>query len=165
MGTALALLASREPGVRIARVAFSRARVARGDTLTALVTWVADGPRSFSSYVAHLRFDTGYPKGALHADLWGKPYRKIRERVAGERYRFRIDFQPLGGLFPPDEWPPLREIRDRATFAVPRDVAPGRYRVYLRMAERPQYPNYVLADILTDDDFYRGADVGGIEIE
>jgi hypothetical protein len=156
---------ARQSGVRVARVALSRARVARGDTVSAFVTWVAPKSCPFSSYVAHLRFDTGFPQGVLYSAAWGKPYRKLLERVSRERYRFRVDFQPLGGLFPPDEWPPLREIRDQITFSIPRDAAPGIYTMFLRMAERPQYPNYALSDILTDDDFYRGAAVGRIEIE
>ncbi len=163
--TAAAAFDSRMPGIRIARAGTSLSRAARGDTLSARVVWVATGPVPFSSYVAHLRFETGFPTGPLYRPAWGKPYRKIRERLAGERYRFRIDFQPLAGMFPPNEWPPLREIRDRVTFAIPLDVAPGIYTIHLRMAERPQYPNYALTDLFTDDDQYRGVEVGRIEIE
>lgn len=163
--SAAAMTNSRVPGVRIAGVELGAPTAARGDTVEAVVTWVAERPIAFSSYVAYLRFDAPLPRGPLYREAWGKPYRKAVEKLRGKRYRFRFDFQPFGGLFPPDEWPLLREIRDEVRFPIPRDVAPGTYTVHLRMAERPQYPNYRLSDILTDDDYQQGPAVGRLEIE
>lgn len=159
------LLDSKVPCIRIEKVNFTKHRIARGDTVTANIVWVAVDSCPFSSYVAHLRFDMDFPRKALFNPAWGKPYRKIIEKIFHERYRFRVDFQPLEGLFPPDEWPVMKRINDSVTFVVPRDVAPGIYTVFLRIAEKPQYPNYVLSDLLTDDDFYRGPEVGSLEIE
>ena len=163
--SAAAMADARVPGVRIASVELAPSRAARGDTIEAVVTWVGEKPLPFSSYVAYLRFDTPSPRGRLYNAAWGKPYRKIRERLAGERYRFRFDFHPFGGLLPPDEWPSLRKVRDRILVPIPRDVAAGAYVVSLRMARKTQYPNYVLRDILTDDDSLGGAAVARIDIE
>lgn len=152
------------PGIRIERVAPTGTEAARGDTLEMNITWVAERRCPFSSYIAYLRFDTAFPKNSLYRAAFGKPYRKAVEFLSRRRFRFRIDFQPLSGLFPPDSWPPMREVRDHVRVAIPRDIAPGSYTISLKMAEKPQYPNYVLKDILTDDDFYSGVAVGSITI-
>jgi hypothetical protein len=161
---AASLAASGFPGIRIERAVPTRAEAVRGDTITMNITWVAERRCPFSSYVAYLRFDTGFPRSALYREAFGKPYRKAIEFLSRRRFRFRIDFQPLGGLFPPDSWPPMREVRDRVRVAIPRDLAPGSYTISLKMAEKPQYPNYVLKDIVTDNDFYSGVAVGSITI-
>jgi hypothetical protein len=162
--TADRFASSRIPGIRIKDVRLSRTEAARGDTLTANITWVAIDHCPFSSYVAFMRFDTGFPKSALYARAYGKPYRKVVESFTQYRYRFRIDFQPLGGIAPPDAWPLLREVHDSVRVVIPRYVAPGPYTVSLRLAEKPQYANYVLGDILTDDDFYNGAVMGKLVV-
>jgi hypothetical protein len=161
---AASLAASGFPGIGIERAAPAPDEAARGDTITMNITWVAERRRPFSSYVAYLRFDTGFPKNGVYRAAFGKPYRKAVELLSRRRYRFRFDFQPLGGLFPPDSWPPMREIRDRVRVAIPRDLAPGSYTISLKMAEKPQYPNYVLKDIFTDADVYGGVAVGSITI-
>jgi hypothetical protein len=152
------------PGVLIARVAPGRADAAPGDTVAIEITWIATRRCPFSSYIAYLRFDTPFPKGPLYSPAYGKPYRKAVELFTGRRYRFRTDFQPLGGLFPPDAWPPMREVRERAVVTIPRAIARGTYAISLKLTEKPQYPNYMLTDILTDRDFYSGAAVGSIVI-
>ena len=151
-------------GIRIKGALPDRTEAAPGDTVDVDITWVATERCPLSSYVAYLRFETDFPKNALYREAWGKPYRKILEKANGHRYRFRIDFQPFGGIVPPDTWPPLREMHDRVRVEIPRDVSPGPYTIFLKMADLPQYPNYVLKDILTDDDFYRGAAVAAIRV-
>jgi hypothetical protein len=151
-------------GIRIKEAAPDRIEAAPGDTVGVDITWVATERSPLSSYVSYLRFETDFPKNALYRPAWGKPYRKIMEKMNGRRYRFRGDFQPFGGIVPPDTWPLLREMHDRVRVEIPRDASPGAYTVFLKMADLPQYPNYVLKDILTDDDFYRGAPVATIRV-
>jgi hypothetical protein len=158
------LISSGIPGIRIEKALPERTLTAPGDTVGVDITWVATERCPLSSYVAYLRFETDFPKGVLYRPAWGKPYRKIIEKVKGHRYRFRIDFQPFGGIVPPDTWPLLREMHDRVRVRIPRDVSPGIYTMYLKMADRPQYPNYVLKDILTDNDFWRGAPTATIRV-
>ncbi len=151
-------------GVFIERVRASGGEVARGDTIVIDVSWVAAERCPPRSYVAYLRFDTEFPKNALYRLAWSKPYRKLIERTTGHRFRFRADFQPLGGVFPPDTWPALRAVHDRVRVPIPANVAPGAYTISLKLAEKPQYPNYVLGDILTDDDSYGGAVTAAIQV-
>ncbi len=158
------LISSGIAGIRIKEASPDRTEAAPGDTVGIDITWVATERRPLSSYVAYLRFETDFPKNALYRRAWSKPYRKIVEKANGRRYRFRIDFQPFGGIVPPDTWPPLREMHDRVLVEIPRDVSPGAYTMFLKMADRPQYPNYVLEDILTDDDFYRGAAAAALRV-
>jgi hypothetical protein len=148
--------------IRIAAVQPSRAEAARGDTLSMNVTWVAIDRCAFSSYIASVRFDTGFQRNTLYRKSFGKPYRKLLELFTRHRYRFRIDFQPLGGISPPDTWPPMREVRDWVSVAIPLDAAPGVYTVSLKLGEKTQFPNYSLKDILTNDDVYSGRAVSTI---
>ena len=162
--TAILLTSSGIPGIRIKEALLDRTEAAPGDTVGVDITWVATKTCPLLSYVAYLRFETDFPKNALYRQSWGKPYRKIIERTLGRRYRFRVDFQPLGGIVPPDTWPLFREVYDHVSAVIPRDVSPGTYTMFLKMADRPQYPNYVLKDILTDNDFYRGDAVATIRV-
>jgi hypothetical protein len=165
LGVAEELSPSGIPEIRIGEVRPSRTEAARGDTVDVDIAWIATKSSPFSSYVAHLRFDTSVPKNALYRSSFGKVYRKTYQKIVGYRFRFRIDFQPLGGLDPPDVWPPLHSINDRVRVVIPRDIAPGDYAISLRMARETQYPNFMLRDIFGDDDFYSGAKVGSIRIQ
>jgi hypothetical protein len=151
-------------GILIEGVRTSGGEAARGDTLLVDVSWVAAERCPTRSYVAYLRFDTDFPKNALYRQAWSKPYRKALERTTGHRFRFRADFQPLGGVFPPDTWPPLRVVHDRVRVPIPANVSPGAYTISLKLAEKPQYPNYALGDIMTDDDSYGGAVTAAIRV-
>jgi len=162
---ASALPESGIPGIRIVDAAPVREAVTRGDTVTVRITWLAERRCPFAGYVAYLRFDTALPGRVSATAAFGKPGRKIVEALTRKRYRFRADYQPFGGVFPPDEWPLMREVRDRLVVAIPRDAAPGRYRLSLKLAEKTQYPNYVLTDMLADSDVYSGSAVGSILIQ
>ena len=59
----------------------------------------------------------------------------------------------------------MHEIRDSVRVSIPRDVVSGAYAISLKLMERPQIPNYVLKDILTDEDLYSGARVATIRIK
>ena len=156
---------SGKPSVRIKDFIQNREVVKRGDTLRAKIHWVADRRPPVKGYIVYIRFDTEFKKGPLYNKSYGKIYRKLYEKVSRRRYRFRVDHQPLNGIFPPDTWPILREIKDPVEIVIPRDISPGLYTVSVKLAERAQYPNYTLKEILTDKDFYSGVVVSQIIIE
>lgn len=159
------LTESGEPGILVKRVAVSRARVSRGDTLQVRITWVATEELPFDSYAAHLRFDTDFEKSMLYNEAYGKLYRKIYEALRGNLYRFRRDFQPFNGIFPPDTWETMHEMRERVTVRIPENVSPGRYAVSLKITIKSQYPNYTWSEIVTDTDMYSGTVMNHIVIE
>ncbi len=152
-------------GIAISRFETESPVVKRGERFNAVIYWVLRESVPFGSYVAHIRFDTDFRKNAVYSGWYGKIYRKILEMTKKTRYRFRADHQPFGGIFPPDVWPPAREIADGISIKVPLDAAPGEYTVSVRMAQKPQYPNYYPGDILTDDDYFSGEPVGKIVVE
>jgi hypothetical protein len=156
---------SGQPGIRIKDVGVSSERVRRGDTLQIRVAWVAEVKPPLRRYTAHLRFDTDFSKNAIFRESYGKLYRKAFEVVERERYRFRVGFLPMGGIFAPDAWPPLREVRDTVTVAVPPDVAPGTYAISLKLEVTPQFPNYHLRDLFSDRDCYSGVEIARITVE
>ena len=156
---------SGQPGILIEKVVLGRDAVKRGDTLQVHITWVVAEKQPLQRYAAYLRFDTAFKKTRLYRESYGKPYRKVLERIERERYRFRVDLLPLAGVYPPDTWPPLRLVHDDAIVTIPRDIAPGDYCVSLKMGITPEFPNYHIGDILTDKDYYGGVAVGHILIE
>lgn len=152
-------------GILISKVALDSETAEAGGTIGMTVTWVATKSPEFDSYVAYVRFDTKFNGGPLCFRIWEKPCRKAIERMRGTRYRFRHDFQPGGGVYPPDTWPLLAEIEDSTLIRVPLNMAPGEYTVSLKLMKRSHYPNYRLSDIMTDDDFYQGDAVARIVIK
>jgi len=152
-------------GVLIKSVVFSKQKVKRGEDVEVAIEWVAIDKQPVSGYIAHLRFDTEFKKGLFFIKLLEKPYRKILERLSGKRYRFRVDIQPLEGIHPPYSWPLSRNVLDKHTIYIPRDVAPGKYSVSVKLDIKTQYPNYSLNDIFSDDDRYSGEKVGEITIK
>ena len=116
-------------------------------------------------YLVHVRFDTDFKKGPLFHERYGKIYRKILEKSNNHRFRFRSGHLPFNGIFTPDEWPPLRIIKERVFIKTPYDIAPGEYIISVRMSESTHYPNYSLNDLLSDDDSFDGPDMVRILIK
>ncbi len=137
----------------------------RGDTLRARAYWVTRSPLPAASYSVAVRFDReglGPPSILFWA---AKPWRKLIESLRQERYRFRQDHLPGEGQFNVDRWPPGRMVRDPFEVIVPLDVAPGDYRVGVRMiAPEGHYPNFRLSDYFSDQDYYAGVEVGRIRV-
>ncbi len=156
---------SGEKGIVISRFETKRSVVRRGEKFDAVIYWALNEPVPFGSYASHIRFDTDFPRKAIYWRWYGKIYRKVLEKIKGTRYRFRIDSQPLGGVLPPDTWPLATEVADSIVISVPPDAAPGEYTISVRMSQKTQYPNYRAADLLTDDDFFSGTNVGKLIIE
>ena len=151
--------------IRILKVNFNRKIVKRGERLKIFIEWVALRKAPIKGYICYSRFDTDFTKNKLYKEWYGKIYRKVLEHLKGERFRFRQDFQPLNGLFPPYSWPPMYSIEDSVVVRVPTDITPGHYNVSLRLDVKTQYPNYSLGDILSDEDKYSGEVVDTITVE
>jgi hypothetical protein len=81
-----------------------------------------------------------------------------------ERYRFRYDHVPVGGIYPPDRWPLFESVTDTVTIMIPRDIAPGDYIISVSFSKSLRYPNYSLGDLLRDEDTFSGQPVGRITI-
>jgi len=142
----------------------SKKEVRRGEKVTVRVSWVTTSRQPVAGYIAYLRFDTDYPKSWFYSRRYSKLYRKVLERIKGKRFRFRYDFQPLGGIYPPYSWPTGRIIITEATVPIPKDIVTGIYAVSIKLSKKTQYPNYNLNDILSDTDMYSGKQVGTIEV-
>jgi hypothetical protein len=167
--TALAVSDTVQAGARLVAVDFEHPAgpvpaLAPGDTLWASAYWRPERREARGSYMVFVRFDRadfGPPRWLAWA---AKPYRKLVEARRGERYRFRQDHLPGEGQFNVDRWPAGRLVRDPFAVTVPPDIAPGLYRMRLRMSVSGHYPNYRLSDYLSDEDYYSGVEVARVRI-
>ena len=139
-------------------------RAARGDTLTGFADWRSLRPLPGGAYMVSLRFETAMPGGFSPPAMVAKPARKLLEKLRRERYRFRTDHLPASGAYGVDLWRPDQVVRDSFRMEVPRDAAPGYYRVEIRMNRSPHYPNLRLADYFFERDYYSGVPMGFIEV-
>lgn len=138
---------------------------ARGDTLRGRLEWTTDRRLRAGAYRVAVRFDRALPAGVPRAPVAvSKVWRKLVERSRRERYRFRGDHLPAGGAYGVDRWRPGEVVIDPFQLVVPRDVAPGDYTVKVAIARQPHYPNLRLRDILSDDDFLNGLEVGRLQV-
>jgi len=142
-----------------------RDSVTRGGSIRLHVDWVTEKEQEFGSYVMYVRFDTDFEKGPLYSPSYGKIYRKVAEKFRGERYRFRIDKLPFEGIYPPDRWPVNKILREYIDVPVPKDIAPGKYRISIRLNQAPHVDNLRMKDLLRDDDFYDGPDLMTVTVE
>ncbi len=140
-------------------------RISRGDTLRIYIDWVSSGRMKPGTYIIYVRFDTDFDKGPLYSSRYGKIYRKILEEIRGETFRFRNDFLPFEGIYPPDKWIPRQVLRDHIDVVIPRYIAEGIYTISIKMDNAPHYSNLRMNDLLRDDDFYDGPDLMEITIE
>ena len=157
--------ASETPGIFIKSIHTNKQIINRGEKLKLDIEWVAREKCDYKSYLSYIRFDTNFNKGILFNKRYGKIYRKILEKTKKHRFRFRYGHLPLNGIFTPDKWPPMHIIKDSMIINIPEDIASGEYTISVKMSERPQYPNYSLKDILSDNDYFNGPDMGKIIIE
>ena len=139
--------------------------VRRGDALAATIEWVCERPCPSGGYLAFVRFDMDYGKGSLYRDWYSKLYRKVQETRHHQRYRFTNAHLPVNGVFPPDRWQPFTVIRDRFTVAVPSHIAPGVYRVSVKLVLQTQYPNHTIRDFLSDRDSVTGEVITEVIVE
>jgi hypothetical protein len=140
-------------------------RARTGDTLAGTLEWRAPRPLPAGSYRATIRFDRALPPDVPRSpDAVSKLWRKLIERVRGERYRFRADHLPAGGAYGVDRWAPGEVVRDTFRVVVPADVAPGDYTVKVSMTRQPHYPNLTLRDLMSDDDLLDGLEVARLRV-
>ena len=159
------IVPSETPGIFIKSVRPEKSSVKRGEWLKLDIEWVAVENCPYRSYVAHIRFDTSFEKGALYREYYGKIYRKILETYNSTRYRFRYDHLPLSGLFTPDRWPHMQIVKDSMVIKIPEDISAGTYIISVKMTASTHYPNYSFRDLLNDDDSYDGPDMSSIVVE
>ncbi|MCK4548003.1 MAG: hypothetical protein KAW17_11245 [Candidatus Eisenbacteria sp.] len=141
-------------------------RVARGDELGIEWCWKRTrGGELDSDYWIYIRFDRDYDRGILWQPAYSKPYRKILERLRGERYRFRADY-PMARYAPLLALPTAGvTTSDSMRVAVPKDVAPGRYQVKISLNPKLVHANIHIRDFLRDDDMFDGVPIGWVEVE
>ncbi len=138
---------------------------ALGDTLAGLVEWQSVTPLVPGSYSVAVRFDRALPADVPRSPAAvSKVWRKLIEKLRGERYRFRADHLPAGGAYGVDRWAPGEVVRDAFQIEVPHDVAAGDYVVKVSLSHQPHYPNLRLQDLLSDDDRLDGLEVARLQI-
>ncbi len=135
-----------------------------GDTLAATALWHARASLPAGSYLVAVRLDRPLPPGFRPPAFVGKPWRKLLEKLRGERYRLRSNHVPVGGAYGVDEWRPTEVVRDSFRMVIPQDAAPGTYTLGLRMLRVPHYPNYHVSDWFFDHDLFSGAPSGTVRV-
>jgi hypothetical protein len=135
------------------------------DTLrvTTASALAGDAPPPAGSYQGFVRLEISAPRGALHAEAFDKLHRKLEERIQGVRWRVPESHLPVAGGVRPGPVAADEVIEDRSRFAIPRDAAPGRWDVHVRMIRTPHHANLGVRDYLRDDDF-NGPVVGRVTI-
>jgi hypothetical protein len=143
----------------------SATQAAHGDTLRGWLEWRAPRPLPAGAYRVGLRFDRALPADVPRVPApVSKVWRKLVERLRGERYRFRDDHIPVAGEYGVDRWAATEVVRDSFEVVVPGDVATGDYTVKVAMTRQPHYPNMRLLDLTSDDDFLDGLEVGRLQV-
>jgi hypothetical protein len=141
-----------------------RSEIAPGESIGVRFVWSTDRRHQLDNYMVAVRFDhlnTGLPLG-------GRPFpkiaRKLKERITGRHYRFRVEHKLVGGLLGPDTWSPGELMLDETVAVIPTDVVPGEYSISVKLLAVANHPNYRLRDLFFDDDVYQGIPVGRISI-
>lgn len=137
--------------------------VSSGDVLGIKCYWrTLTDVTSSKYYKVYVRFDTGYEKNALYNEHWSKIYRKLLQRVTGERYRFRSEHNPVNSVYPPTDWRTGETVLDEFEVKIPTGVSAGLYDVKITLMETPFGYNYDFSDLFTDEDIYDGVKIGSI---
>jgi hypothetical protein len=153
------------PGLpQLVALALSPRRAAPGDTVRGLIRWMGEGGHAPGSYQAIVRFDRGDLGGWTPPRMFGKPARKLLEKLRHQRYRFRESHLPVRGTYGVDLWRAGDVVSDSFQVVVPPDAAPGVYDVRVGMIRQPHYPNLRVSDYFFDDDSFAGALAGRIEV-
>jgi hypothetical protein len=139
--------------------------LAPGDTLRAVALWRAETRLPPGSWSVAVRLDRPVQAGWTPPRAVGKPWRKLIEKVRGERYRIRSNHLPTGGAYGVDRWRANEVVRDSFQVVIPMDTAPGDYVLQVRMSRQPHYPNHHLSDYFFDEDLFSGVPSGTVRIE
>jgi hypothetical protein len=111
-----------------------------------------------------VRLDRPLSDGVTPPAFIGKPWRKLLEKLRGERYRLRSNHLPVGGAYGVDHWKPAEVVRDSFQMVIPLDAAPGSYTMRLRMVRQPHYANFHLGDHFFDEDLFSGVPAGTVRV-
>jgi hypothetical protein len=141
---------------RVTALAVHPAAVLPGDTLTVTLGYRRDAPKPFAlPSLLHLRFD--HESISTRGEWPGeKQWRRVRERRAGLRARFREDVRPGRGVYLPDLWPVGFDLCEAFRVVVPRNATLGAYRVEVAVEPETQVPNFHVRDLLYNHDHYSG---------
>lgn len=145
--------------------AIAPATVRAGDSISVTLDWRAPAALPGGSYLVAVRVDRDMPADFSAPAWFEKPARKFYEIGHRKLYRFRLDHLPVNGAYGPDLWRANEVVRERVVLNLPTTLAPGDWRVEVRMLRQPHYPNYRLSDIFYFRDYYSGPVVGGLRIE
>lgn len=151
--------------IELLSVAIGSNSVKRGDALWVTCYWRSKVDRVANDlpWTVQVRIQRDYPKGRFYSPRYSKIYRKLLERIRGERYRWRQSHLPAGGAYPPSMWE-RSIIVDKAAVRIPYWMKPGVYEVTVSIGRESVYPNFTLRDFLRDDDRYAGVSVGQIKV-
>ncbi len=139
-------------GVRLSALEFPDS-VRAGDAVPAVLWWRRDPEATGWPVEVHLRLV------AAGAGEGSKLARLLRERIPGRREARRRDREvlaPFLGAWPATSWPARVDLADSVRIAVPGDLAPGRYRVSVRVLPRPMFLRVSLHDLLSENDRWQG---------
>ncbi|MCZ6766643.1 MAG: hypothetical protein O7D32_06895, partial [bacterium] len=135
-----------------------------GSELPIAAVWSAPDTLRMANTVVFIRFDHLKPDLALGGKPFPKVARKLKERLTGERYRFRADHKIRNGFLSPDTWSPGHLMLDETVVSIPSGLAAGEYGVYMTILEVPNHPNYRFSDFLFDKDSLQGIRIGKITV-
>jgi hypothetical protein len=164
--------AQRVPGVRdtlggipaLVGFALSARVAAPGDNLTGVALWHAVRPAAVGAWRVAVRLDRDLPAGFAPPTIVGRPARMLLQWLRRERYGFRSEHLPARGDYGVDLWRADEAVRDSFGLWVPPDAAEGAYRIELRLAPRPHYPNLPLGAWFFDRDRPEGVSVGTLQV-
>lgn len=137
-----------------------------GDTLSGSFCWRAARQLPFESPIVWaLRLDTDFPRGIFFQPWYSKQYRRRIERRNDMYYRFTRFERLMSGCVYPDQWGNGTDMRQDFSFALPSELAPGRYEVRLSVRNVSYMQNTIIADYLMNDDSFQGEPVGMLWID
>lgn len=136
----------------------------RGDRVNVGLAWSGDRSYPFDNYIVSIRFDHADPELPFAGRPFPKLVRRTKEKLTGERYRFRADHAILQGFLSPDTWSQKGLVIDESSVPIPLEMAPGEYWIHIKIQAIAHQPSYWLRDVFFDDDSYQGTEVGRITI-
>ncbi|HUV37194.1 MAG TPA: hypothetical protein VMX58_09685 [Patescibacteria group bacterium] len=143
----------------------SRSVYAAGDTINGSLCWRMRRHAAFGLPLEWtVRLDTDFKRGPFFREWYSKLYRRRIERRDGILYRLTRTFRVRSGATHPDMWEGGQAVRQDFSVIVPREMAPGRYRVKIALGRAAYLTNRTIRDYFTNEDSLDGAVVADITI-
>lgn len=144
-------------GIVVEHVYLHRKVYAAGDTINGSLCWRVAGRVAFGlPFEWTIRLDTDFPRGPFFREWYGKLYRRRIERQGGILYRLTRTFRVESGVTHPDMWGVGDAVRQDFSIILPREMAPGPYRVKVAFGRAAYLPNRTIRDYFTNDDSLDG---------